>query len=182
MKSVCTVDLLKPSSLELLVARVVAARHSLEDSRAVGDVARRVLVEERVQEDEPGSADPRVAVDEGDLAEHRGAVVGAHLLADDVDPELASTVDDAAALEAQLEIADDRAAEGERHRRAHGALGAAAVGGREDLLGRHVDDVATAVHGLLGRRAPACARSQADRQVGAGPAEAQRVEAPLVQQ
>ena len=90
--------------------------------------------------------------------------------------------DDAAALEAELEISDDRAAESERHRRANRAFGAAASG-----------VVKTSSVGMLTtwrrpstvssrRRAPVCARGQADRQVGARPAEAQGVETPLVEQ
>ena len=47
----------------------------LHDRRAERDVRRGVLVEERVVEHEAGLADARVAVDEGDLAEPRGAVV-----------------------------------------------------------------------------------------------------------
>src|SRR5512147_1568956 len=53
-------------------------------------------------------------------------------------PEAAST---AAALEADLEVADDGAADLQRPRRADDALGARRVGAREDLLGRHVGDV-----------------------------------------
>ena len=93
-------------------------------------------------------------------------------------PVEARDLDRAAALEAQLEVAHDVAGERERLRRADGALGAAAVGRREDLLGRHVrararrplDVRPSAEH-------PARLGQQADRQVGAGPAVAERVEA-----
>ena len=105
----------------MLLAAVEAGR----DSLAPGDVARGVLVEERVEEDDPGLADARVAVDERDLAEEARPLVGRHLLAHGVGAGLRAHLDDLAPLEAQLEAAHDRAAEGERERRAHVALGAA---------------------------------------------------------
>ena len=43
--------------------------------RAERDVARRVLVEERVEEDRVERTDPALAVDERELAEARGALV-----------------------------------------------------------------------------------------------------------
>ena len=60
---------------------------------------------------------------------------------------------------------------------------APAVGGREDLLGRHVDDVRDAVDGLLGAGQPAVPLGiRPTREVGARAAEADRVEAALVEQ
>ena len=103
----------------------------------------------------PVLPDARVAVDERDLAEEARALVGRHLLAHGVRAGLGAHLDDLARLEAQLEAADDRAAERERERRAHGALGAPPVGRREDLLGRHVDEVRDAVDRLLGAGEPA---------------------------
>ena len=75
----------------------------------------------------PGLLHCRAAVDEGDLAEERRLLVGLELPADDVGPLRGSNVDDPALLEAQLEITDGRAADGQRVRRSHGALGAAQV-------------------------------------------------------
>ena len=182
MKSVWIVEVLKPisSSSESLASSPPSIVS--EQPGAVGDVAARVLVEERVQEDQARAPDARVAVDERDLAEHRRAVVGAHLLADDVHARARLHLDRSAALEAHLEVADDVARERQRLGRANGSLGAAAVGSREHLLRRHVDDVPAAVHGLLERRAPVRARRQADGQIGAGAAEANAVEPALVQQ
>jgi hypothetical protein len=168
--------------IELGVVRIVAALDRLQQSCAVGDVAARVLVEERVQEGQSRTPDPRIAVDERHLAEHRGPVVGAHLLAHDVHARARPHLDRPAALEAHLEVADDVARERQRLGRADGSLGAAAVGCREDLLRRHVDHVPAAVHGLLERGAPGRARRQADGQIGAGAAEANAVEPAVVQQ
>ena len=66
-------------------------------------------------------------------------------------------------------------------RRAHGALGAAPVRAREDLLRGHVRDVLDPGLGLERRRAPARGGQEPDGEIGAGPAEADRVEAALVQ-
>ena len=89
-------------------------------------------------------------------------------------------VDDAAGLEAKLEVAHDGAGERERHRRADGPFGPAAVGAREDLLGRHVRDEAapsTVSPTPLIQASPGSGR----REVGARSAEAEAVEAALVQ-
>ena len=96
-------------------------------------------------------------------------------------PALAPHLDGAAAREPQLQVADEAAADRERHRRAHDALGAPAVGRRVDLLRRHVDDVSAPAQRRLLGRPPARRRHQADGQVGSGAAEADRVEAALVE-
>ena len=181
MKSVCIDELLKPTLVELGLREVAPVRDRLEDAGAVRDVARRVLVEERVQERQARAADARVAVDECDLAEHRRAVVRAKLLTHHVRARRRVCLDCAAALETDLEVAHDRAGECERLRRADGSLGAAIVRTREDLLGRHVRHVAAPVDRLLERRAPLRAGNQADRQVRARAAEPEAVEATIVQ-
>ena len=58
----------------------------------------------------------------------------------------------------------------------------APVGGRVDLLGRHVDEVRDAVDRLLGAGQPAVRRVEPDAQVGARAGEADRAEAPLVEE
>ena len=127
MKSVWIVEVLKPSSSSSASLLLGAVLDRVEDAGAVGDVAARVLVEQRVQEREPGAADARVAVDERDLAEHAGALVLAQLLADQLGAGARVHLDSAAALEAELEVADDVAGERQRHRRADDPLGASAV-------------------------------------------------------
>jgi hypothetical protein len=166
---------------ELLLRPVAAVGDRVEDAGPVRDVAARVLVEERVQEDEAGAADARVAVHQRDLAEHAGVVVLPQLLSDQVGAAARAHLDRPAALEAELEVADHVPREGERHRRADDALRPAAVRRREDLLRRHVDDVAATVDRLLEGGAPPRAADQPDREVGARPPEAQAVEAALVQ-
>src|SRR5450759_311521 len=56
---------------------------------AEGDVAGRVLVEQRVEECEPKLADLRRSVDERQLPEAGGALVGGDLRADDVRAQVA---------------------------------------------------------------------------------------------
>ena len=68
----------------------------------------------------------------------------------------------------------DLAVQCERPRRAHDALGAAAVGRGEHLLGRHVRHVGDAGGGLRLAALPARLGQEPDRQVGAGAAEPQR--------
>ena len=88
-------------------------------------MACRVLVEEPVEVDDPGLPDPRLAVDERDLAEVRRPVVGRQLAAHDVGAGLGLDVDDPTALEPQLEPPDDAAVERQRPGRPDDALGAA---------------------------------------------------------
>ena len=57
----------------------------------VGDVAGRVLVEERVEEERPGLADARLARDERDLAEPVGVLVRRDLAAHEIGALSAST-------------------------------------------------------------------------------------------
>src|SRR5262249_58930955 len=81
----------------------------------------------------------------------------------------------------ELESLDDSARpEHDRPRRAHRPLRPPAIGGREHLLRGHVRDVATSPG--RGRLAPEPdrLREEADEQIGAGPAVAERVEAPPV--
>ena len=61
--------------LSLDARAIVVVEHEREPL-AEGDVARRVLVQQRVVEDRPELADPALAVDQRDLAEARGALVG----------------------------------------------------------------------------------------------------------
>ena len=93
-------------------------------------------------------ADERVAVDERDLAEHRGALVAVDLLPDQLRAGARLHVHDAAGLEAKLEVPYDGAGKCQRHRRAYRPFGPAAVGAGEDLLRRHVRDEAAFVHRL----------------------------------
>ena len=60
------------------------AVEDLRDAEAVGDVAGRVLVVERVEERDAGLADARGSVDERELAEVRGTLVARQLSAHDV--------------------------------------------------------------------------------------------------
>ena len=162
MKSVCTVESLQPSSSSSSVRRVAARATAVVDPLAVGDVAGRVLVEERVEEDEPGVADARVAVDERDLAEERRALVGARSRSRTTSaPFVAFTSTTSPALEPQRRgRARSGRCSGERHRRADDALRAqpvrrvvntSSVGMFDDLVDRR--------HGLARPRQPQRARA-----------------------
>src|SRR5205823_4926930 len=94
--------------LLLLGRHLRAALEPGHDRLAVRDVTRRVLVEERVEEDDPGLAHPRRPVDERDLAERVRALVPLHVGLDHAGALARPDVDDPAAVEANLEIADDR--------------------------------------------------------------------------
>jgi hypothetical protein len=122
-----------------------AAFHSLRVRAPVGDVARRVLVEERVEEGETRLPDARGAVHERDLAEVRRPLVRGELAFDHLGALLRLHLDDPAVLETQLEALHDPAVESERACRADDAFGAAQVGGGEGLLGGHVRDVRDSV-------------------------------------
>ena len=180
-KSVCASDWLSPSST--CAARVERARAGdrLDVAHAVGDVGRRVLVEERVVEEQAALADAR-ARDERTLAEVARVLVRSRCLRRNSSPTSARASTILPGFEAQLDPVDEDAlVVGDRPRAAHGALGPEPVGRRVDLLGRHVR-----AEDLPPRRArvaaePARLLHQPDRQVGAGAAEVDPVEAPLVE-
>ena len=140
MKSTCVpLAFTRPTSLAFDDEREAAAER---------DVARGVLVEQRVVEDGAERADPALAVDERELAEPERAVVDRELRAERVGVLVGVDLDRAAALEADAQAADDRAvAQHERLRRRDVALRPHRVGRREDLLGREVREVAQAVGG-----------------------------------
>ena len=86
-------------------------------------------------------------------------------------------LDGDAVLEAHAQSADDRAvAQGERLRRRHVTLGAKRVRRREHLFGRQVRQVPKPVGALEVGRPPVVRREHPDRQLGAGPAQLDRVE------
>src|SRR5262249_60775983 len=116
-----------------LVDAVDLARVDQEgEARAERDVARRVLVEQRVVEDGAERADPALAVDERELAETTAGVVHREAGAESLDVLVRVDLDGDAVLEADAEAADDRAVlEHERRRRGHATLGPVRGGGRE---------------------------------------------------
>ncbi len=180
MKSVWIDEWLIPRAWRSSGASSAAPSTAWTIDGAERDVRRGVLVEERVVEDEPGPPDARGAVDERDLAEPRGAVVGRGVRPHQLLAVVRADLDGAAALEAHLEPADDRALDLERVGRADDAVDAARVGRREHLLGRHVRDVPDPDR-LVERRLPRRLRMKPDGEVGARAAVPQRVEAPRVQ-
>ena len=150
----------------------------LDEGRTVRDVRARVLVVERLVEGQPGLADAGAAVDERDLAERRAALVRRHLGAHDVGARGRMDVDRVASLEAQLEIANDRAEHRQRARRPDDALRTPPVRRGVHLLGRHVRHAPLAPGRLVERRLPHAAVEQADRQIGTRTAEVDGVEVP----
>ncbi len=73
MKSVWTVESLKPSASRSASLDVVRPLDGLRDPLSVGDVTGGILVEQRVEEDDPGLPDAGLTVHERDLAEVVGA-------------------------------------------------------------------------------------------------------------
>ena len=114
MKSTCVGRVVHPELDQLVGRHRLGALDALRDRLAERDVRRRVLVEERVQERQPGAADARVAVDERELAESARAFLGLDLRRMTSSPLDAPMRGDLAVRELQLEVADDRAAEHER--------------------------------------------------------------------
>src|SRR5206468_7875026 len=89
---------------------------------------------------------------------------------------------DPAALEAQLEVANLHAEQLERTRGADAALGAPPIGRGEDLFGREIGHVLLPPGGGEHAADPASALREPNGEVGARAAEAQGVEAALVEQ
>ena len=119
------------------------------------DVARGVLVEQRVVEDRAELADAALAVDERHLAEPGGALVAGDDRAHHVLRRVGVDLDRAAALEAHAQVAHDRAVD--QHERlggGHVPVRAPRVGRGEDLLRRQVGHVLDAVDGLEAGRLP----------------------------
>ncbi len=142
------------------------------------DVARGVLVEERVEEDASRLPDASRAVDERDLAEARRTVVDRRSRPEHLGVLLGVDLDRPAALEPHPEAADDGAGDVERLRGRDDAVDAAGIWGRRDLLRREVrreDDAVDGVHSgpVAGE---AGGRQEADREVRARPLEADGVE------
>jgi hypothetical protein len=161
-----------------VVGRVDHEREALAER----DVARRVLVEQRVVERRVERADAALAVHQRDLAEPQRTLVAREHRAQRLGALVGVDLHRAAALEAHAQPADDGAVEQDEWLgRRHVAVGALRVGGREDLLGRQVRHVLDAVDCREPRRLPAAACEQADGEVGARPVVADRVEAPVAQ-
>ena len=149
---------------------------------AVGNVTGRVLVEQRVEERHAELAYARRAVDEGDLAETSCTLVAVQLGPNHVRTFVGLDLDHAAALETQLEpFHHHPAGQPERARRADGPFRPPGIWCDEHFFGRHVGNALPAACGLEPGGTPAVRRRQSDHQLGAGSAEAHRVEAALVQ-
>ena len=155
MKSVWIDECLSPRSARSAGVSPRAGKR-LRDRRAERDVAGRVLVEERVVEGDPRPPDAGLAVDERDLAEPDAAFVSGDVRAHHLGAGGGVDLDRLAVLEADLEIAHDRAAEHQRPRRPHRPLCPARVGGAVHLLGRHVGDELDPVHRVVESRRGSC--------------------------
>ena len=103
-------------AFERRIVHRLAAAHREFVGRAQRDVARGVLVEQRVVEQQPGLRDRRAVRHERDLAETAGARVGVDELLQDGLAALGGHIRHAAGLECQAEIFDHRAAVAERLR------------------------------------------------------------------
>jgi hypothetical protein len=165
---------------------------ALVEARAVGgvvhaqvvaaperDVARSVLVEERVVEDGLHRADAALAVDERELAEPGRAVVLLRQRAQRVGAAVGVELDGAARLELDADPVDQRAVDLERPRGRHVAVDPERIGGREHLLARDVREVAEPVDGGEVGGVPDRRGEEPHRQVRPRPVQPDRVEAPL---
>ena len=177
MKSVWIDEWLTPRSWRSSAREVGAHGDRLHDRRAERDVRRRVLVEERVVEDEPGLR--RRASGRRRARPRRGARRRRRSRRACASPPRPSSARTSTARPPSKRTSRPRTIvplDLERQRRAHGALDAAGVGGREDLLGRHVRDV---LDPAATRRAPPATRDSGCRPIVRsvpGPAVAEVVE------
>jgi hypothetical protein len=147
------------------------------------EVARRVLVEQCVEEGAAEPADAALAVGERHLAEPRGTLVRGTALAQRLGVRVRLDLDGASILEADPQPGHERASHVERLRGGNDALRPRGIRRREELLRRgvgHMVDPGTRrrTSTLLGG---ARAGKEADRQVGARPDEPQGVEVELVE-
>src|SRR6185503_11072693 len=106
----------------------------------------------------------------------RGALVRGDLRAEELRARLGAHVDDAAVLEAELAALDDGPVPVERSGEPDGSFRAAAIGGREHLLGRQVRHVSLAPRGRRLRGLPDRGAEESDLELGAGAREADDVE------
>src|SRR6185437_7822315 len=159
----------------------VALLYGPVEALAEGDVAGRVLVEQRVVEDRVERADPPARVDEGELAEAAGALVALRIRLEHVAVLFGVDRGHPAALEAHLEAAHDRAGELARLGRADDAVDPLRVGRREDFLGREVGPVRKAPRRRHAPAHPVRAGQEPDAQIRAGPLQVDDVEATRVQ-
>jgi hypothetical protein len=122
---------------------------------AQGDVAGRVLVQQRVVEDRVQGADAALTVHQRDLAQPRGALVALDHGPHRVGARLGVDAHRAARAELDLQAADDRPRQRQRLGRSHHAVHPGGVGGGERLLRGEVGEVDDPLHGGEGGRQPA---------------------------
>ena len=155
MTSVCTSERLMPAASRPASSSVGGAVDDLRRAEAPRDVARRVLVEQRLHEQQAGLRDGRVAVDQRDLAEAARVGVDRHLRAHElralVRPHLARSARRGTSAPGRGRSAPPRLNGIVVRTR---ALGAARVGRRVDLLRRHVHDARHAAGQRQRRRRP----------------------------
>ena len=129
----------------LFLAHGETALKALGKALADGEVAGRVFVEEGVVEEDAHLGDGGAGRDQGDLAEVGRALVGLEDGLEGVIARLRPEIDDLAAREPEPEAVDQAAVIVEGQGAVNGAVGAAAVGRGENLLGRHIGEKADAV-------------------------------------
>ena len=155
-----------------------------EEREAVAerDVARCVLVQQRVVENSVERADPPFAVDEGELTEPARTLVDFAEATQRLCVLVGIDLDRNAIFKANSEPADDRpVVEDERLRRGDMPARATRIRRCEDLLAREVREMPQALRGREFDSRPGRGRQQADRQLGSRPAQFDRVEAALRQ-
>src|SRR4051812_2405149 len=155
-----------------------------EEREAVAerDVARCVLVQQRVKENSVERADPPLAVDDRELTEPARTLVYLGEATKRLCVLVGIDLDRNAIFKANGETADDRPViEDERLRRGDVPARATGVRRREDLLAREVREMPQPFRGREVDSRPGRSRQQADPQLGSRPAHFDRVEAALGQ-
>ena len=153
--------------VQLLLGHALKALDALVEAEAEREMARGVLIEERVVEEQTGLVDRGLLRHERDLAEIVTALVHADDLLENVLPLFGLDLHGAALFKPDGEVLDELALVGERLCCVHDTLGGAAVGRGKDLLGRHIGIVNDALHGRVASGVELSRRDEADFEVRA---------------
>ena len=153
--------------VELFLGHILKALHALVKAEAERQMAGGILIEERVVEEQAGLVDRRLLRHERALAKIVAALVHADDLLENILSLFGFYLHGAALFKADGEILDELARIGERLRGVNDALGSAAVGRGEDLLGRHVGIVDNALHRLVASGVELGRRDEADLEIRA---------------
>src|SRR4051794_32010030 len=152
---------------DLLRRELRAVDEALRVALAKRDVRGRVLVEQRVVEQQSALRDRRGMRHQGHLAETARALVGIEHLVQYLLAARSLRIDDPAVLETHRDLVDQRALVGQRLRAHDMAVDAPAMRRGEDLFGRDIGVAADAVLGERSAAFPFMAVGEPDGEVSA---------------